>query len=102
MTPEGVEKKAIKEFLEKLGAYQFWPVQTGRGKDTLDCLACISGKFWAIEVKSEDAALGARHGATKRQVLRLEEVEDAGGLAVCGNARMIISMIEQWHSFLRD
>ena len=52
MTPEGKVKKDIKKYLDEIGAYSFWPVQTGYGKRTVDCLACLNGEFWAIEVKA--------------------------------------------------
>lgn len=45
-------KAAVKRELKKMGAYQFWPVQTGLGAKTLDCLACVRGFFVAIETKA--------------------------------------------------
>lgn len=50
-TPEGKVKDKVKALLTEFGAYQFWPVQTGYGKRTLDCLACYCGRFIAIETK---------------------------------------------------
>jgi hypothetical protein len=51
-TPEGRVKYEVKKQLKRLGAYQFWPVQTGMGAKTLDCLAGIAGFFVAIETKA--------------------------------------------------
>ena len=52
MTPEGAVKNALKKRLSELGAYSFWPVQTGFGTRTVDCLVCYKGRFAAIEVKA--------------------------------------------------
>jgi len=52
MTPEGRIKQALKKRLSELGAYQFWPVQTGYGAPTVDCLVCYKGKFAGIETKA--------------------------------------------------
>lgn len=51
-TPEGRVKNEVKKQLKALGAYQFWPVQTGMGAKTVDCLACLQGQFVAIETKA--------------------------------------------------
>lgn len=96
MTPEGEEKKLVKDYLTSIGAYQFWPVQTGYGRDTVDCIACIYGAFWGIEVKSETGK------ATKRQLIRLNEMEAAGAKVVIGTAAIIISIIRQYESMLSD
>lgn len=76
-TPEGRVKAQIKAYLTSLGAYQFWPVQTGYGSTTVDCLACIQGKFVAIEVKRP----GGEMYATVRQRLVIKQVGEAKGLA---------------------
>jgi hypothetical protein len=52
MTPEGRVKAEVKRQLKALGAYQFWPVQTGMGATTVDCLACLRGRFIGIETKA--------------------------------------------------
>ena len=77
MTPEGKVKKEIKAYLDEIGAYQFWPTQTGYGKRTVDCLACIKGAFVAIEVK----APGKK--ADKFQLQIMNEINDVGGYAIC-------------------
>jgi hypothetical protein len=88
MTPEGEQKKLVKEYLDSLGAYHHWPVQTGMGVDTLDCLACLWGKFWGIEVKAPGGQ------PTKRQRIRMKQIEDAGGRSVAGDAKTIIAALE--------
>jgi len=92
MTPEGEEKAEIKSYLNTIGAYHFWPVQSGYGRDTLDCLASVNGTFWGIEVK----APGAK--PTKRQLIRMNEIEASGGRSVVGDARTIISIIKQFNA----
>lgn len=74
MTPEGRVKAEIKKYLESIGAYQFWPVQSGFGAATVDCLACIKGKFLAIEVKRPEGGK-----LTGRQRNTLQKVADANG-----------------------
>ena len=77
MTPEGRVKAEIKAYLTSLGAYQFWPVQTGYGAATVDCLACLRGRFLAIEVKRP----GIKKG-TVRQEKVLKEVREARGFGI--------------------
>lgn len=56
MTPEGKVKKAVKKVLadtERFGyIYSHWPVPSGYGKSTLDCLGAIKGLAFAIETKA--------------------------------------------------
>lgn len=87
-TPEGYEKDEVKKYLDSIGAYHFWPVQTGIGAATVDCLACIDGYFWAIEVKKDNET-----GPTKRQARTLAACKKARSMVVCGDARYIIDTI---------
>lgn len=78
---EAKVKKALKAVLKGWGCYQFWPVQSGIGAHTVDCLACIPikvtkemvgttlGVFAAIETKRTkiDEPTGAQ-GEVLRQV----------------------------------
>lgn len=61
MTPEGKIKARLKRALKPFGnkVYQFWPVQTGYGTKTLDCLLCVAGQFIAIETKAPGKKLTA-------------------------------------------
>ncbi len=77
MTPEGKVKKEIKEGLARLGAYQFWPVQTGFGKRGVDCYACYKGNFVAIEVKRPEGGK-----LTGIQTDTLFRIGNEGGIAV--------------------
>lgn len=73
MTPEAKVKLVVKDLLRKAGAYQFWPVQSGYGSFTVDCLGSHHGAFFAIETK----APGKK--ATERQQATLAEITAAGG-----------------------
>lgn len=74
MTPEGRVKKQIRNYLDEIGAYHFWPVQTGYGAATVDCLASINGRFVGIEVKKPGTI-----AATPRQRLTLAAIHEGGG-----------------------
>jgi hypothetical protein len=76
VTPEGKVKLEVKKQLKALGAYQFWPVPTGMGATTVDCLACLAGRFLGIETK----APGKK--PTPLQYLTLTKIAEAGGLAI--------------------
>jgi hypothetical protein len=78
-TPEGVTKDDIKDVLKKYGdeLYAFWPIQTGYGVRTVDCLICFRGQFIAVEAKRQ----GAR--ARKFQERILDKIREASGHAIC-------------------
>ncbi len=70
-TPEGKVKDQVKRLLKKYGCYQFWPVQTGYGAPTLDCIACAFGHFLGIETKAP-----GKH-PTPRQRMTIEDMRGA-------------------------
>lgn len=76
MKPESAIKHQIRLMLQnEFDAYYFAPVQMGMGASTVDILACIKGKFCAIEVKVP----GKR--PTVRQNITISQVLHAGGVA---------------------
>ena len=77
MSPEGRVKAKLKADLKARGWYFFFPVQTGYGEATVDCLACggIAQRFWGIECKRE----GIRK-PTPRQAAVMERIRAAGGV----------------------
>jgi Holliday junction resolvase len=77
MTPEGKVKKEIMSGFKRIGAYAFMPVQTGYGKRTVDILACVNGRFVAIEAKRKDGGK-----ATALQKRTIAEVRAAGGIGL--------------------
>lgn len=53
MTPEGRVKGKVRKLLARYnGLYTYWPVPTGFGKTTLDCLGCYRGQFFVVETKA--------------------------------------------------
>jgi len=62
-TPEGKVKNKVKKVLadsERFGhIYSHWPVPSGYGKSTLDCLGAIRGRAFAIETKAAGLRLTA-------------------------------------------
>jgi hypothetical protein len=93
MTPEAYEKSKIRKYLASIGAYQFWPVQTGYGAATIDCLACVGGKFVGIEVKKE----GYRPSSfTARQRATINSIFEAGGAIFAGSSGEIIEGLSSW------
>jgi hypothetical protein len=76
VTPEGRVKNEVKKQLKAIGAYQFWPVQTGMGATTVDCLACVRGRFVAIETKAPGKT------PTPLQETTLTKIAEAGGWAL--------------------
>lgn len=68
LTPEGKVKEKVKRLLKKYDCYQFWPVQTGYGAPTLDCIACANGYFIGIETKAP-----GKH-PTPRQKLTIDDM----------------------------
>jgi hypothetical protein len=72
---EGLLKDRIKKHLDSIGAYRYMPVPYGYGKQSLDFLICVHGKFLAVETK----APGKK--PTRRQELCISEIIHAGGVA---------------------
>lgn len=95
-TPEGKIKDKVKALLTEHGAYQFWPVQMGYGKRTLDCLVCHYGRFLAIETKRPGKAL------TPLQQVIAVEMSKTGGTVLRVNSeeelvelKLILESIER-------
>ena len=52
MTPEGKVKKVVRDLLARYKAlYAEWPVPSGYGRATIDCMGCFRGRFFGIETK---------------------------------------------------
>lgn len=77
MTPESKIKKQIKEYIRKVGGY-ITPIPGGAYGDNgaPDLVACINGRFVAIEAK---AGQGEQ---SPWQKLRQKQIENAGGVYI--------------------
>ena len=75
-TPEGRVKAKVKALLKKYDIYHFMPATGGYGRSGVpDIIACMHGRFLAIECKAGNGKL------TALQERELEIIEDAGGIA---------------------
>jgi Holliday junction resolvase len=79
-TPEKRVKTKVESILKGEGAYYFFPATHGYGRSGVpDIIACVNGRFLAIECKA---------GANKPTALQVREIELirlAGGVAVVVN-----------------
>ena len=79
-TPEKVVKDAVTKVLKSEDAYYFFPATHGYGRSGVpDIIACVNGRFLAIECKA---------GGNKPTALQTREIENirlAGGVAVVAN-----------------
>jgi len=82
VTPEGKIKRMVQKVLAEFfddnltgaGLYSYWPVPTGFGASSLDCIVCYRGHFIAIETK----APGKK--PTPRQELTIAQIQHGGGM----------------------
>lgn len=88
-TPEWHEKQKIKKYLDQRGAWHFSPFMAGRGTAGVpDIIACMSGRFVAIEVKRP----GKR--PTLLQIRCLMAIDKRNGIAVWGDAEKVIPLLD--------
>ena len=79
-TPEKAVKDKVVGILKDEGVYYFFPATHGYGRSGVpDIIACVDGKFLAIECKA-----GANK-PTALQVREIERIRKAGGVAVVAN-----------------
>lgn len=94
MTPEGKVKAAVKKVLtprQQQGTlYAVWPVPSGYGESTLDCVGCYRGQFFAIETK----ARGKK--PTPRQSRCIDMMVAAGGKVFVVDSVEGAAMVEKW------
>ena len=84
-TPESLVKKKIHAILKAHGAYAvnyIGGISANNG--TPDILACLNGRFIAIEAKA------GKNKPTDLQTLNLKRIDDAGGLALVINEENLI------------
>lgn len=82
VTPEGKIKKLVNNVLDEFVGedkahpllYRYWPVPSGYGASSLDCIICYYGLFLSIETKAPGKV------PTPRQNLTMGEMRHAGGI----------------------
>ena len=78
-TPEGKVKQQIRAIFDEFGAYVTMPATHGYGSSGVpDFLACVNGKFVAVEAKSKLTS----HGVTRLQEKNIHAIRNAGGIAI--------------------
>ena len=79
-TPEKRVKTKVEAVLKNEGAYYFFPATHGYGRSGVpDIIACVNGRFLAIECKA------GGNKPTALQVREIENIRIAGGVAVVAN-----------------
>jgi Holliday junction resolvase len=80
MKEQDVQKKII-NYLESLGAWTVKTISTNK-RGTPDVLACLNGRFIAIEVKAK----GKMSTLTPIQKYQLDLIEKSGGIAIAADS----------------
>jgi len=92
MTPEGKVKRKVTTLLKAQGVYYFFTQSGGFGKSGVpDIIACIRGRFLAIECKAGD------NQPTPLQQAQMKAISKAGGVAMVINEdklQELISMVQ--------
>lgn len=92
MTSEGEVKKELKKYLNKIGAWNYWPVSNGMGRHGIpDCIGCYKGHFFAIECKAPGRREEDNGGASALQMAESVKINDAGG-----NWRIFDGRADDW------
>ena len=96
-TPEAKIKKLVSKLLDQYEPlYRFWPVPSGFGASSLDCIVCYKGNFIAIETK----APGKK--PTPRQQLYIDAMRAAYGAVFVVDSENALYNLELHLTWLRD
>ena len=88
-TPESKVKDKIKAICKARGAYYAMPVMAGMASNgTPDFLICYKGRFLAVEAKA------GKGKPTALQLVRLNEIDKAGGEAMVINEDNIVALTQ--------
>ncbi|MFA5567484.1 MAG: VRR-NUC domain-containing protein [Trueperaceae bacterium] len=98
LTPESKVKAKVKAELLARGVWFFFPVANAFGKAGIpDVVGCWRGRFVAVECK----APGQLGRLTELQKLRIEEIEQAGGLACAvDGVELLKEKLDEWEQHL--
>lgn len=95
MTPEAKVKKKVRELLDDLGAYYFFPPANGYGRAGIpDIVGCILGRFVAIECKA------GKNTTTALQERELSRIEESGGFTFVANEHNLDELKEALHCLI--
>lgn len=93
-TPEGKVKDKIKELFKKYGVWYCMPMGQLYGKRGVpDFVACINGRFLAVEAKA------AKGKPSPAQLLESRRIRDAGGMTLfCypDTLPLLEEVLEKW------
>ena len=92
-TPEKLVKNKIKVVLQDGGVYYAMPIGSGYGNAGVpDFLACVNGRFLAVEAKA------GKGKTTALQDAHLEKIKTAGGVSMVVNELNLDQLKEtiQW------
>lgn len=79
-TPEAKVKASVTKVLREEEVYYFFPATHGFGRSGVpDIVACVNGRFLAIECKA------GTNKPTALQVREIERIRAAGGVALVAN-----------------
>lgn len=98
-TPEARVKDKVKALLKERGAWYYMPVQNGMGKVGIpDFIGTYRGLFFAVETKAPNKNPTTEdqrwNKATPNQQMRIEEIRNAGGMAiVCDDVSQVDNML---------
>ena len=82
MTAEGLVKQKVDAFLKSIGAWYFKPVSNGLGAHGIpDYIGIYKGRGFAIETKKPGRRNEKNRGCSALQVMQMDRIKDAGGLA---------------------
>ena len=94
-TPESYEKKIIREYLDRIGAWHFTPYMAGYGSSGIpDIVGCYKSIFFSVEVKRPGGA------PTVLQNRRMDDIKKHGGAAFAGSADIVVPQMERWKNAL--
>jgi hypothetical protein len=98
-TPEGKTKAKVRALLSRYtGVYTYWPVPSGFGRTSLDCIGCYRGLFFAIETKAEGKK------PTLRQTQELQAMGRAMAMTfvIAGPDDPAIEQLRMWLDALKE
>ncbi len=96
VTPENKIKKQVNTLLAQYKPlYRYWPVPSGFGASSLDCIVCYLGFFLAIETK----APGKK--PTPRQQYCIDEMRAAHGTVFVIDSPSSLANLEQHLNWLK-